>query len=71
MCAVYNDGSLYCVGSNDQGKLGTGDTMDYRRSLQLFWFSRIGATPPMLTWMPSSTSSAGGVLAKRGGSNNG
>ncbi len=27
MCAVYSDGSLYCVGSNDLGKLGTGDTM--------------------------------------------
>jgi len=27
MCAVFNDGSLYCVGKNDQGKLGTGDTV--------------------------------------------
>jgi hypothetical protein len=25
MCAVYDDGSLWCLGSNDQGKLGTGD----------------------------------------------
>jgi alpha-tubulin suppressor-like RCC1 family protein len=24
LCAVYNDGSIWCVGSNDQGKLGTG-----------------------------------------------
>lgn len=27
MCAVYNDGSLHCVGSNTQGKLGTGDAL--------------------------------------------
>lgn len=26
MCAVFSDGSLHCVGSNSQGKLGTGDT---------------------------------------------
>jgi hypothetical protein len=25
--------------------IGTGDTVDYRRGLQLFWFSRIGADP--------------------------
>ena len=25
--------------------LGTGDTMAYRRALQLFWYSRIGSTP--------------------------
>ena len=25
--------------------LGTGDTMAYRRAIQLFWFSRIGANP--------------------------
>jgi hypothetical protein len=25
--------------------LGTGDTIDYRRSLQLFWYSRTGSTP--------------------------
>lgn len=24
LCAVYSDGSIWCVGSNDQGKLGTG-----------------------------------------------
>jgi hypothetical protein len=25
MCVAYNDGSLACIGTNDQGKLGTGD----------------------------------------------
>jgi len=33
--------------------LGTGDTMDYRRSLQLFWFSRIGATPESRQDLPT------------------
>lgn len=26
MCAIYNDGSIWCIGSNDHGKLGTGNT---------------------------------------------
>jgi hypothetical protein len=26
LCAIYNDGSIWCIGSNDEGKLGTGDT---------------------------------------------
>lgn len=26
MCAIYSDGSVWCIGSNDDGKLGTGDT---------------------------------------------
>jgi hypothetical protein len=26
LCAVYNDGSISCVGTNDMGQLGTGDT---------------------------------------------
>lgn len=25
LCAVYNDGSLWCVGSNEEGKLGVGE----------------------------------------------
>jgi hypothetical protein len=33
--------------------LGTGDTMTYRRSLQLFWFSRIGATPESRQDLPT------------------
>jgi alpha-tubulin suppressor-like RCC1 family protein len=28
LCAVYDDGSLWCIGSNDSGKLGTGDYAD-------------------------------------------
>jgi hypothetical protein len=28
LCAVYDDGSLACVGRNDQGKLGSGNTQD-------------------------------------------
>ena len=27
LCAIYNDGSIWCVGSNDGGKLGTGDSV--------------------------------------------
>lgn len=26
LCAVYNDGSVWCMGKNDRGQLGTGDT---------------------------------------------
>jgi hypothetical protein len=26
LCAIYNDGSIWCIGSNDDGKLGTGNT---------------------------------------------
>jgi hypothetical protein len=26
LCAIYNDGSVWCIGSNDDGKLGTGNT---------------------------------------------
>lgn len=33
--------------------LGTGDTLDYRRSLQLFWFSRIGSTPESRQDLPT------------------
>ena len=33
--------------------LGTGDTLAYRRSLQLFWFSRIGATPESRQDLPT------------------
>ncbi len=28
LCAAYDDGSLWCIGSNNQGKLGTGDLAD-------------------------------------------
>jgi hypothetical protein len=33
--------------------LGTGDTMAYRRSLQGFWFSRIGSTPESRQDLPT------------------
>jgi hypothetical protein len=33
--------------------LGTGDTMAYRRSLQDFWFSRIGSTPESRQDLPT------------------
>jgi hypothetical protein len=33
--------------------LGTGDTLDYRRSLQLFWYSRIGSTPESRQDLPT------------------
>jgi hypothetical protein len=33
--------------------LGTGDTMAYRRSLQLFWYSRIGSTPESRQDLPT------------------
>ena len=33
--------------------LGTGDTIDYRRSLQLFWYSRIGSTPEARQDLPT------------------
>ncbi len=26
LCAIYNDGSIWCIGSNPDGKLGTGNT---------------------------------------------
>ncbi len=33
--------------------LGTGDTVTYRRALQLFWFSRIGANPESREDLPT------------------
>ncbi len=33
--------------------IGTGDTVDYRRGLQLFWFSRIGADPETREDLPT------------------
>jgi hypothetical protein len=33
--------------------IGTGDTVDYRRGLQLFWFSRIGADPETQVDLPT------------------
>lgn len=33
--------------------LGAGDTIDYRRSLQLFWYSRIGSTPESRQDLPT------------------
>ena len=33
--------------------IGTGDTIDYRRGLQLFWFSRIGADPDSRIDLPT------------------
>jgi hypothetical protein len=33
--------------------LGTGDTMAYRRALQLFWFSRIGSDPEQRQDLPT------------------
>lgn len=33
--------------------IGTGDTVDYRRGIQLFWFSRIGADPETRVDLPT------------------
>jgi hypothetical protein len=35
LCAAYADGSLRCVGSNRQGKLGTGDDLDLARETEV------------------------------------
>jgi len=28
MCAAYDDGSIWCVGNNDEGKFGTGNNLE-------------------------------------------
>ncbi|MGZ4334343.1 MAG: hypothetical protein ACXVRJ_08755 [Gaiellaceae bacterium] len=38
--------------------LGTGDTMAYRRALQLFWYSRIGSNPEERQDLPTLRASA-------------
>ena len=28
LCAIYKDGAVWCIGSNRNGKLGTGNNLD-------------------------------------------
>jgi hypothetical protein len=44
--------------------IGTGDTVDYRRGLQLFWFSRIGADPETREDLPTVRAEAQETLQK-------